>query len=53
MTTKQRFPHHIHNCILIRRWFRRQWVCIVCNTYFPGDVTGQPSSGNAEASTPT
>lgn len=55
MTTRRHIPNHIHNCLLIRRWWRLQWVCIRCNTYSPEDRTGQPSAattthGTGEAS---
>lgn len=47
-------PNHVHNCLLIRRWWRLRWVCIRCNTYSPEDRTGQPSAattgGTGEAS---
>lgn len=50
MKAKQH-PNHIHNCILVRRWWRLRWVCIRCNAYFPADVTGQPSAADTTANT--
>jgi hypothetical protein len=32
---------HEHNCIPVRHWFRRRWVCVRCHRKFRTDMTGK------------
>jgi hypothetical protein len=31
---------HQHNCIPVRHWFRRRWLCVRCGHKFRTDMTG-------------